>query len=293
MEKSKYIKQNGVIDIIDANDVNNRLYEEVYKGNLFCEEEGCMAEVIFYEKQKGGFKRIFKTKARSEHKPGCVNEIFHDGTKGKTVKLTGEDVNVSQKHIDDVLNDSFRSFYKKVHNIKDENKGKLTKKGKKKSQKISTDDKKNISYIYSSSPTTNGEGIAVEGKKEPYIYKREVSEIRDEDDNSYKEVHGILDQIRFYKEEVFMDLKGIGGGNISVYIGKPFKSSHEQEFKLLKNYKTYLDLQKENGNLVICNCVGEIIKINKERAVQVYSYRDVKLDNTGLLKITNMLSENK
>lgn len=90
-----------------------------------------------------------------------------------------------------------------------------------------------------------------------------------------------------------MDLKGIGGGNISVYIGKPFKSSHEQEFKLLKNYKTYLDLQKENGNLVICNCVGEIIKINKERAVQVYSYRDVKLDNTGLLKITNMLSENK
>lgn len=128
MEKSKYIKQNGVIDIIDANDVNNRLYEEVYKGNLFCEEEGCMAEVIFYEKQKGGFKRIFKTKARSEHKPGCVNEIFHDGTKGKTVKLTGEDVNVSQKHIDDVLNDSFRSFYKKVHNIKDENKGKLTKK---------------------------------------------------------------------------------------------------------------------------------------------------------------------
>lgn len=291
MEKAKYIKQNGDIEKIIANNVNLRLYEEIYKGHLHCEEEGCMAEIIFYEKQKGGFKRLFKTKAGSDHKNGCANEIFHSGTRGKLVKISGEDVNISQKHIDDVLNESFKSFYKKVHNIEDRNIEKSKGKGKKKSPIATTDDKKNVNYVFNSNPTTNGEGVAVEGKKEPYIYKREVSELKEKDENSYKEVHGIIEEIRLYKDEAYIDLKGLDGGSISVYIGNPFKSSNEQEFKLLENYKNYLEIQREKGNLVICNCVGEIIRINKKRAVQVYNYREIKLDNIGLLRVTNMLSE--
>lgn len=291
MDKAKYIKQNGDVEEIEANNVNIRLYEEIYKDNLYCEEDGCMAKVIFYEKQKGGFKRIFKTKAGSNHISGCVNEIFRGGARGRSVKLSGEDVNISPKHIDDVLTDSFKSFYKKVHNIEDKNTEKLNGKDKKKSPITTTDDTKNINYVSSSNPTTNGEGVAVEGKKEPYIYKREVSELNEKDDNSYKEVHGILEAIRLSEDEAYIDLKGVYGGSISVYIGNPFKSSHEQEFKLLENYKTYFEIQKEKGNSVICNCVGEIITINKKRAVQVYSYRDMKLDNLGLLRVTNMLSE--
>lgn len=291
MEKAKYIKQNGEIEEIEANNINIRLYEEIYKCNLYCEEDGCMAEVIFYEKQKGGFKRLFKTKGGSKHKNGCVNEIFHKGTKGRNVKLSGENVNISSKHIDEVLNESFKSFYKKIYNLDDKNKEKSKGKGKKKSPTSTIDYKKNINYVVNSNPTTNGEGVVVEGKKEPYIYKREVSELREKDDNSYKEVHGILQDIRLYNNEAYIDIKGLDGSGTSIYIGNPFISSNEQEFKLLGNYKTYLEIQKEKGNLVICNCVGEIIRINKKRAVQVYSYRDMKLDNLGLLKVTNMLSE--
>lgn len=292
MEKAKYVKVNGQIETIEASNVNIALYEEIYKGNLHCEEDGCMAEVIFYERQKGGFKRLFKTRPGSDHIHGCIHEIIRGGSRGKTVKLNGEDVNVSQKHIDDVISESYKSFYKKVHNIKDENKDKVKNNSKKKSSLAATDDNKNINYVTNSNPTTNGEGQVIEGKKEPYIYKREVSELKEKDDNSYREVHGILENIRLYRDEVYMDLKGLDGGDISIFIGNPFKTSHEQEFKLLENYKTYLEIQKAKGNPVICNCVGEIIKIDKKRAVQVYSYREVKVDNLGLLKVTHILSEN-
>lgn len=289
MERAKYVKYNGDVETIEASYINNNLYEKKYRGNLYCEEDGCTAEVIFYEKQKGGFKRLFKTKSGSNHISGCSHEIIRNGTRGKTVRLNGENVNVSSGHINDVINEAYKFFYKKVHNIEDEPKDKSKKNDKKKSSSSAIDNEKNTNYIINSSPTTNGEGDQIEGKKEPYIYKREVAELKEKDDNSYREVHGILENIRLSKDEVYMDLKGLNGGNMSVYIGTPFKSANEQEFKLLENYKTYLELQRENGNLVICNCVGEIIKIKKERAVQIYSYRDVKLDNLGLVKVTNML----
>lgn len=293
MEKAKYKKTNNDIEIIKANDVNNNLYEKIYKGNLYCEENGCMAEVIFYEKQKGGFKRLFKTKSGSKHVSGCNHEIIRNGTRGKTVRLNGENVNVSPKHIDDAINEAYKSFYKKVHNIEDATKDKVNKKNKKKSESSTIDNEKSVNYVVNPSPTTNGEGALVEGKKEPYIYKREVSDLKEKDDNSYREVHGILEDIRLYEDEVYMDLKGLDGSSMSVYVGTPFKSSHEQEFKLLENYKAYFEIQKAKGNFVICNCVGEIIKINKKRVVQVYSYRDMKVDNIGLLKVTNMLLEKR
>lgn len=289
MEKAKYKATTGDIKTIEASNVDISSYEKIYKGSLYCEEDGCMAEVIFYEKQIGGFMRLFKTKSGSIHKSGCIHEIIRNGTRGKNFRLNGENVNVSNEHITDVMNKAYKSFYKKVHNIEDEIKDKPKKKSKKKSSSTIVDSEKNTSYSFNSSPTTNGEGAVIEGKKEPYIYKREVAELREKDDNSYKEVHGILNDIRLYENEVFMDIKGLNGGSMSVYIGTPFKSSHEQEFRLLQNYKTYLELQNEKGNLVICNCVGEIIKVNSERAVQVYNYREVKLDNLGLITVTNML----
>ncbi|NRT35368.1 hypothetical protein BJV38_002046 [Clostridium beijerinckii] len=290
MEKAKYKKTNNDIETIEAKNVNNNLYEKIYKGNLYCEEDECMAEVIFYEKQKGGFRRLFKTKSGSNHLSGCRHEIIREGTRGKTVKLNGENVNVSPKHIDDTLNEAYKTFYKKVHNIEDATQNKSNKNHKKKSESSTVDNEKSINYVVNSGPTTNGEGILVEGKKEPYIYKREVADLKEKDDNSYREVHGILEDIRLYRDEAYIDIKGLDGSSMSVYIGTPFKSDYEQEFRLLENYKTHLQFQKENGNLVICNCVGEIIKMDKKRVVQVYSYRDIKLDNLGLLKVSNILT---
>lgn len=161
-----------------------------------------MAEVIFYEKQKGGFKRLCKTKSGSTHKSGCIHEIIKNGTRGKTVRLNGENVNVSSEHISDVMNKAYRSFYKKAHNIEDETKDKSNKNIKKKSSSTTIDSERNANYLFNSSPTTNGEGTVIEGKKYPYIYKKEVAELREKDDNSYNEVHGILKDIRLYETKL-------------------------------------------------------------------------------------------
>ncbi len=43
------------------------------------------------------------------------NEISHRGSKSPTIKIRGNDVNVSEKHISDVLTDAYKNFYDKLH----------------------------------------------------------------------------------------------------------------------------------------------------------------------------------
>ncbi|ACA54124.1 hypothetical protein CLK_1536 [Clostridium botulinum A3 str. Loch Maree] len=43
---------------------------------------------------------------------------------------------------------------------------------------------------------TNGEGETIIEGKEHYIYKREVSQVKYEDKNSYREIHSLVEGMR-------------------------------------------------------------------------------------------------
>ncbi len=291
MDKARYLNVDGVYTEIYADRLNLKEYEKIYKGNLYCEEEGCNAEMILYNRQIGTKIRIFKTKSGSIHKPGCKNEIMHKGTKGKVINLIGEDVNISQEHIDRVLKESYRDYYNSLYNNNEPNAEKLTKK-KKKKVSPKTDEDEVITYNQKANPTTNGEGIVIEGKKEPPIYKREVSEISEKDKNSYKEVHGIVKSIIINQDEVIIDIIGIDNSKISIYIGQPYRNQYPQDFRLLSNYNTYFSNQKEKNMPVICTCIGELMEINNSYVVQIYGNRDIRIDNLSLYQITNLLYNN-
>lgn len=290
MDIARYKIDNKKFKEVYADNITRKEYEEIYKGKLYCEYSDCNAELIYNERQKGKFKRYFSTKQESKHKPGCLNEISHKGSKAPVIRIKGNDVNISDKHIDNVLGDAYKSFYEKLHpsEIK-----KIPRKRKAKKDKdipkTNDDEKPTVSVI--STPTTNGEGNTIVEGKEPFIYKREVADIKEDDKNSYKEVHAIVNDIRFYEDEVYIDLKGLDGSEFSVYIGVPFKNSYEQEFKLLHNLEEYIKRQKEVNEPIICTSVGEIMEIDNKPVVQIYSYRHIKLDNLGLYKIINKLSK--
>lgn len=290
MDTARYKTDDEDTIKIDANDITPKQYEQTYKGNLYCEYEDCNAEIIFNERQKGKFLRYFSTKPGSNHRVGCLNEISHKGSKSPTIKIRGNDVNVSEKHISDVLADAYKSFYDKLH-LSNTEKVKI-KRPKKNNKSIpKTDDEEAPIISMVSTPTTSGDGEAIIEGREPYIYKREVSDIKDEDKNSYKEVHSLVEGIRFYENEVYIDLKGLDESKFSVYIGEPFKTSYEQEFKLLRNLESYIEQQKKSNEPIICTSVGEIMEIGGKPVIQIYSYTHVKLNNLGLFQIIHRLKQ--
>lgn len=289
MDTARYKIDNKNLKEVYADNITRKEYEEIYKGKLYCEYSDCNAELIYNERQKGKFKRYFSTKQESKHKAGCLNEISHKGSKAPVIRIKGADVNISDKHINNVLGDAYKSFYEKVYpNEVKKKPGKRKPKKDNDVPKTNDDEKPTISVI--STPTTNGEGNTIIEGKEPFIYKREISDIKEEDKNSYKEIHSLVKGIRFYENEVYIDLKGLDGSEFSVYIGAPFKNSYEQEFKLLNNFGEYIKKQKEANKHIICTSVGEIMEIDNKPVVQVYSYRHIKLDNLGLYKIIHNLS---
>lgn len=290
MDTARYkVNDTDTINIV-AKDITPKQYEQTYKGNLYCEYENCSAEIVFNERQKGRFLRYFSTKPDSNHRAGCPNEISRSGGKSPTIRIRGNDVNISDKHINDVLTDAYKNFYNKLYPSNTQNfKKKKTKKNRIPIPK--TDDEEEVIISVISTPTTSGTGETIIEGKEPYIYKREVSDIKEDDRNSYKEVHSLVEGIRFYEDEVYIDLKGLDGSNFSVYIGIPFKTSYEQEFNLLRNFESYIQQQKQANEPIICTSVGEIVEINNKPVIQIYNYKHIKLDNLGLYQIIHKLSK--
>lgn len=287
MNNARYKTDDKNFVEVYADDITPKQYEETYKGKLYCEYSDCNAELIYVERQKGNFIRYFSTRQGSSHKLGCPNEIHHSGNKVPIIRVKGNDANISDKHIDKVLSDAYKSFREKLNpsNVKK----KKHVRHKKKAEVSKTNDDENPVISIISTPTTNGEGETIIEGREPYIYKREVSDIKSEDKNSYKEVHALVNNIRLYEDEVYIDLLGLDGSEFSVYIGTPFKNSYNQEFRLLHYLKEYIEKQKLINEPIICTSIGEIMEFGNKPVIQVYSYRHIKLDNLGLYKIINML----
>lgn len=286
MELARYLSKDGIITKIEAYKITKKLNEQIYRGRLYCEYENCNAELVYNERQKGKFKRYFSTLKGSKHIEECKNKIIHNGIKVPKYYSGGEDVNLSDNHIKKSLDEAYKNFFEKIYQSEEESEGKKEQKIKK--QPIAKVDKtKTNSVPKGGKPITTGEGKNVIKGKEPYIYKREVSEIEEKDKGYTREVHSLVENIRLYKDEVFIDLVGLDGSKFSVYMGVPFKSNCSQEFSLLHNFKIYIEKKKREENLIICTSIGEITKVNGFDVVQVYNYKNVRLDNLNIIQLIN------
>lgn len=293
MDQARYLPEDkDEAIIVDASKITPKQNEEIYRGNLYCEYPDCDARLVYNERQKGKFLRYFSTLRGSNHKPGCPNEIFHDGKRGPIIHTEGEDVNVSDKHIQDVLDEAYKQFYNKLHpSENEENNDKKHKKKKKKKKPVTMQDNDEAATVQKDgTPVTTGEGKTIIEGKEPYIYKREIGEVQEKDKNTTKEIHGIVDKMRILENEAYIDLAGLDGSKFSVYIGNPFKVNCEQEFNLLHYFDKYIKKQKEENKLIICTTVGEITEQQGLNVVQIYHYRHIKLDRLGFYQVVNFIN---
>lgn len=187
-------KEVKVEKIINARDINRKEYKQIYKGKLFCPIKGCKAILVHNDKQKGGVRKYFSTKPYSIHKTGCPNEVIHSGTKNRVKKVGTVEINLSEAHRKRILDESYDKLLKVLNSNLINNP--VKKKKRKKAPGPRTDeDGSVVKRDIGGTPTVDGKGKDRIGSRQPYVYKREVSELREEDIGTTKEIHGFVESI--------------------------------------------------------------------------------------------------
>ncbi len=284
MNKARYINENEKVIEVYADNITPKENEQIYKGRLFCENSKCSAEIVYNERQKGKFIRYFSTKKGSKHIARCKNEIDHEGYKNG-ISISGERVNVSDDHVTQALQDAYRLFLKQLY--PDDSEVKKERKSKKSvSETDKNEDGKGKANVGTAS--VNGTRDVVEGEKEPYIYKHEVSELVENRKRPFREVHGLVKSMIIETDEAYITMLGLDGSECSLYFGNPFKNNHVQEFGLLHFINKYIDDMKEDRKEIIITCFGEFVLMGEKVMIQIYEYKHFRLNNIPFYQIINM-----
>lgn len=284
MNNALYLKDDEAKVLVQAQDISRSEYQEIYKGRLFCENPKCNAELVHNEWQKRKVIRYFSTRPGSKHVRNCDNEIIHNGTKPSTISIGNQGVNVSDKHIQDSLKDGFKKFYEQLHpsNTPKREKSKNPKTRKKKV--VPGTDDSELEGVLKEVAITDGTVASIR-ESEPYIYKRELSDINDKDKKQFREIHTLIYSMEVGAEETYIYVHGINNVKSCIYFGTPFRTQYEQEYGLLNTIKKYVDDNKKMGIELICNCFGELLPEEKGYKIQIYSYNHFNINNIPFMQI--------
>lgn len=196
MYKAKYISEDGKENkIVNAKDITPKQNEEIYRGYLYCNCDKCNAILVYNERQKDRFVRYFSTLPGSMHRRGCPNEVLHKGSRARAVKVSGGNVNLSDDHIEETLSNSYKKFYEKVH-PSDKSSGKRKYTPRKKNSVPLVYGEETATLRIEGIPVTSGKGRKLTMGKEPFVYKKEVSEVNQRDIGNTREFHGLVEDIR-------------------------------------------------------------------------------------------------
>lgn len=286
MDKACFLNDDEIKEDILAKELTKSLYFQKYKDRLFCENRDCNAEMIFREVTKGNRTNYFCTRDNSKHISGCKNEVTHDGTKASRLTLSGDGVTAEDTHVQKSLDELFKNYYKKLYPPEKTSGGVKRKPRKKKPIQLVDGDVKGFDEsVVGHLVMGGGEQAATVEVKEPNIYTKELADIGSTLKTSINKVPSIVDDIRIFEQEVFIDIHDIDGSKGIIYFGEPFRTRHEQEFKLLHIIQKYIqDCQKEN-KLIICTCYAEVSTKEDRAFIQIYDYKDIRFNNTPFMQI--------
>lgn len=291
MKKARYIDEDGNNSEVSSDDITPESNDETYKGHLLCEDKECNAKVFYVERQNPKLNRYFSTYPGSLHRKGCINEYNHDGNRKAFFLVRGEGSNVSDDHIMRTLKDSYSS-YKNDLNPEGKKKKSNNQKGKtKRIKKVPlTDDGSDMVAATKESPSTNGIDVQVGDEKEPNIHRNEVSRMKVNKDEPFKEVHGLVDEIYENKGEIYWYIRGTQGGKCKVYFGNPFETVHPQEYGLLRLVRDYIKDGLKNNKRIQFHCFGELKEDQTGISVEIYSYRHIYMDGHSFYDIINLVN---
>ncbi|MDU2459636.1 MAG: hypothetical protein E7D28_06715 [Clostridium sp.] len=270
----------GERKLVLAEDITKAEYEETYKGKLFCPIEGCSAEFVHKERQKGGNTSYFCTLPNSEHKENCPNKVNRDGERARRISIDGiGGVELNEGHARNVLRDTYKLATGKK---KKSSSGGKRSKGK----SPVTGGKDSVEEVKT---TITGGGIIGKeiSEKQPYVYKKSVSDFLISPIDTYC-VYGEVVAISTSDDEVVFTIKD-SKNKLSIYAGNPFKINYPQEFKLLNAFKRYLDSCSDSPVICACICISK--KTKDGMVAELMDYRNIFINDLSLMQVVNFLNQ--
>lgn len=272
MDKALY-RRSSISKEVWAKNVSRRQYYEEYRGHLFCPEDGCNAKLSFVQRKNN--TKYFRTFPSTDHKDGCPNEVEYDDIKDKVnLKSYDKRINLSNRHINDVLDRAFSKIMIKTFNIQRYRDGK--KKG---------NTKNNNSVGSSGVAELFNEGIDSERGREPYITTRFYSEITETDDKEIRCVIGYVANIQLLGNHGYINLTPKMEKSVKLHFAEYFVANNKTEFEKMDIIESYINLMKSEKKDIICCSIGRVKFVNTGINILIDRYNGFTLNGLKFYEI--------
>lgn len=283
-----YRKDGKKMGVLAPEDLNEPLYKNEYKGNLYCPHPGCLAELYFVDGlvQPKHFRSYPHDKGK--HISGCPNENHQDNN-GVTRRQTDTNYKyrLSDEHISDVLRKAFLEYGE----------------GKKNSSNSNVQNKPTSTHPSSTDPTLTPNGIGVlfsdvvekTSGRDQKIFITPIEELIDISQDKILCLVGRVTHIYLNDEYAYINFltkyKNSQKIEANVCFSYRFIALNQVQFGYLKYVKEFVDQLKQNGQQVICCCVGEVKK-NPSGTYSVHPdrYTAFSLNNKKLYAIVHEMN---
>lgn len=248
MDKALY-KRKGIAREIMAKDISRKQYYKEYRGYLFCPEDGCKAKLSFVQRKNS--TKYFRTFPSTSHKDGCPNEVEYDDVNEYYIANSFEKrLNISNKHMKNVLDRAFDRLQGKSNNNQNINKDRRSIYKKNKGM-----ENVGVAELF-------GKGIDIEYGKEPYIITRMYNEINREDDNQIRCVIGYVHNMQLLRRHGYINLTQKTVNSVKIHFAEYFVVNNESEFNNMNIVESYIKLMKLKKQDIVCCCIGRIKYVN-------------------------------
>lgn len=266
---------------IDAYELTQAEYHDIYKGYLYCKTDGCVAEMELVEQDKKNYLRFFRKAKGSKHSDFCklVDGEDVDGVNG--TQSNGVGVGLSDKHSKDILDDVYKiaTGTKKPRTPR----GKDT--GKDKTKKVDKNkDKDKDKTTYTALPTSTRSKNVVE--REPPVHRKDVASFLISKNKCTYAVFGEIIDIKIMDDEAYIMISDGKTSQLKICFRNAFVRNNESDFKALKFVEMYNN--KKVGK-VNCTCICFREEIGSEIIGDVLESDKIRFDNMGIMHIRNIV----
>lgn len=284
MKSARFIK-NGVETTINISDVTENLYQEKYRGYLFCPNAKCNAKVIFAHSDvvKKHFRtypaRVKDGEPHSQHIEGCTYSVDHDLMEQERKRRDPNyKIAISSKHM-----------YAKLKTVNDDivnPRAAIKEQSEAVSKKQSSSKSKG-----SSKPSVGVAGVMVDGTsestdREPSVYHRSVNILGDRDYFYTRAVDGYIDSIVFGNDYTYINLRRNDHKKARVLFSEAFRvNSPGVDISV---YKKYIDNCQKNNNILLV-CIGDIRKDDYEISIVIDTWEALMINGKRYYEIVNDL----
>ncbi|MDO0823318.1 hypothetical protein [Desulfosporosinus nitroreducens] len=279
-------------EIVLLSQMNESVYQNKYKGFLFCPNKECKARIVFATGEKRTYFRTWKSKVvneeiMDEHIEDCPYFVEHNLV-DKPLRRRDESLlyKLSSDHINRVLK---KSFDRQFNPSKLQNRGKSKDGEKGASSRVRSERRQ----VPQGSAGLGSDGALDKAEREPSVFTKSVDDIIEADYGTVQCVDGFADKLIFGNDYPYILLTTKNDKKARIVFTEAFAANNDAQYKNLVVYEKYIDYLSENEPKPFCSCIGKVTKDNFGVTVNIEDYIALRINNKNYYQIIRDINKIK